>query len=358
VRALGWGSVLSALCIALSSCSGGLFYGGQARVGSLPPPPLSLIWQQRLDAPPQGNALDANPLLLQMSTSAALYAYDLWSGERLGKRRFDDGICGKPVGADDLLLFGTRGKKPALVAWDRREEETRWHIAGVFCLPSVARRDTLFVVSERGALRALDMKDGAHLWERALEGAVRVGPSVEDGRLFIGDGAGRVLALRVGDGSQAWRDSLDGAVRTRPLVGDGHLWVGTASGEIASLNAATGQVQWRTRIGGLPTPALGRQRGVLAVGSVDRMVYGLDEDSGTLRWTFATEGVVRASPAGHGGVFYIASSDGHLYALDARQGQLLWKFRLDGPVWEDIALVGETLVVATEKKTLYVFGRR
>lgn len=37
---------------------------------------------------------------------------------------------------------------------------------------------------------------------------------------------------------------------------------------------------------------------------------------------------------------------------------MVWKFRLDGPVIEPVALIDGLVAVATEKKMLYVFGRR
>ena len=100
--------------------------------------------------------------------------------------------------------------------------------------------------------------------------------------------------------------------------------------------------------------------GVIGVGAADRSVYGIEASTGTVRWAFKTEGVVRGGPAAGAGacVFYVGCSDGHLYALDASNGDLLWKFRLDGPVLEGISWVGETLVVATEKKnTLRVWSK-
>jgi len=117
-------------------------------------------------------------------------------------------------------------------------------------------------------------------------------------------------------------------------------------------------LQWQVDVGGLPSGEMALTEGILAVGSADRSVYGIDAATGSVRWTYATEGVVRGSPAAGKGVFYIGSSDGCLYALDASGGDLLWKFRLDGAVIEGVSWVGETLVVMTEKKILYAFGRR
>ena len=84
----------------------------------------------------------------------------------------------------------------------------------------------------------------------------------------------------------------------------------------------------------------------------------LDAATGVERWRFATEGVVRSSPQVTDQTAYAASSDGHLYALALDGGRLLWKFRLDGPVLAPLALGDGVVGVASEKRTLYVFGRR
>tara|TARA_B100000941_G_scaffold252668_1_gene199904 strand:- start:180 stop:467 length:288 start_codon:yes stop_codon:yes gene_type:complete len=94
------------------------------------------------------------------------------------------------------------------------------------------------------------------------------------------------------------------------------------------------------------------------IGCVDRHIYGLDAATGDERWRFATEGVVRSSPQVTDQTAYAASSDGYLYALALNDGRLLWKFRLDGPVLAPVSLGDGVVSVASEKQTLYMFGRR
>lgn len=349
---------LCALCWIFSGCGRGVFYAVGTEYKSVPDPPLSLLWERKLDAAPMGRVLNADPLVLQMSTGASLYAFDPYSGDKLGKKTFDRGICGPPALVGDVVLLGSQGKEAALLAWDRRLEDTRWKQAGTFCLPPVVRGDTLFVSSEHGLIRAVNFSTGALLWERNLEVLVRAAPVLRGNRLIVGDGKGVIRGLRLRDGQEAWRDSVDSGVRVRPLVGSEHIWLGTAAGQIAALDGTTGVLQWQVDVGGLPSGEMALTEGMLAVGSADRSVYGIEASTGSVRWTYATEGVVRGSPVAGKSVFYIGSSDGYLYALDASGGDLLWKFRLDGAVIEGVSWVGETLVVMTEKKILYAFGRR
>jgi len=349
---------LCAFCWIFSGCGRGLFYAIETPPKIVPEPPLSLLWERKLDAAPMGKALNAAPLVMQMSTGASLYAFNAYSGKRLGKKTFDRGICGSPALVGDIVLVGSQGKEASLLAWDRRSKKAIWQQEGAFCLPPVVRGDTLLVTSERGLVRAVNFATGSLFWERDLEVLIRVAPVLRGSSLIVGDGRGGIRSLRLADGQETWRDSVDSGVRARPLVGSEYIWLGTAAGRIIALDGATGVQQWQVDIGGLPTGEMALTEGVLGVGTADRSVYGIEASTGTVRWAFKTEGVVRGSPAAGAGVFYVGSSDGYLYALDASSGDLLWKFRLDGPVLEGISWVGETLVVATEKKILYAFGRR
>ncbi len=352
---------LSVLCLALvpGGCSSGAFYAGVLREDPTPPaPPLSLLWQQEMDAPPLGAAAGAGPLLLQLSAGGTLYAYDLHSGERVGKRGYDDEVCTAPTLAGDLLLVSLLGNDAAVVAWDRRAKKERWRHAGTYCLPTAVRGDTAYVAGEGGVLRALELSSGQELWRQHLAVRVRVAPVVSDEQILLGDSKGVFYALSRFDGEELWRRDLGSGVRTAALIAGDWLWVGTAAGRIVALEKASGEVRWQVELAALPTESLALTAEVLAVGTADRHLYGLDLQSGEQIWSFETQGVIRSSPVAADAVFYCASSDGHLYALEAGSGQLLWKFGLEGPAIEPVALVGGRVVVATEKKMLYVFGRR
>ncbi|MFT7691662.1 MAG: outer membrane protein assembly factor BamB [Candidatus Latescibacterota bacterium] len=355
-----WWRSFAILCVSLilSGCSGGVFYAGALPEASAPDPPLTLLWQQKMDAAPLGPAVDAGSLLLQLSARATLYAYDLYSGERVGKRGYDNEVCSAPTVAGDLVMVSTLGEDAAVVAWDRRAQKERWRHEGTFCLETVVRGDTAYVAGESGSLHALDLGSGKELWQQKLEVRLRVAPVVADEQVLLGDGKGMLYALGRFDGEEIWRQDLESGVRTAVLVGEDRLWVGTAAGRIVALEKASGKVLWQVELAALPTKNLALTAGVLAVGTADRHVYGLDLASGQERWRFETQGAVRSSPVAVANAFYCASSDEYLYALEAGTGQLLWKFRLEGPIIESIALVGQNVAVATEKKMLYVFGRR
>jgi len=330
---------------------------GRAFLGTGPRPPLQLLWEQQLDAPPVGSALFSGGLVLQLTTAPSLYAFDRDRGQRLGKRGFDADVCAPPVLVGRMLVFSTLGRDAALQGFDRQTQKMRWSLAGVFCAPLVARGDTLVAAGEEGIVRALAAGTGEELWQARIGGRVRAAPSAGGRRVYVGAADGTVVALAAGTGEELWRRRLEEGGRTRPAADQDRIFAGTAAGRVVAFDPASGEMLWRTSLDARPGPGLALGPQILAVGTVDRRVYGLDPETGSVRWAFETEGVVRGTPAATRETIFCGSSDGYLYALESASGRLQWKYRLDGPAITDVALGEGMVVIASENRTLYVFGR-
>ena len=349
---------LLGLCL-LTACGEKVLYLGGPRHGAVEvEPPLQLLWTHKMDGSPQGNALFAGDLILQLSTSSTLYALDRRNGALLGKHGYDNMACAPGRLAGALYALGMLGRKPSLRVLDRRTATEHWRHEGTFCQVPVVRGDTLIAVDEKGAVQALRLDDGHLLWRAELGGLARTGLTLGGDLAFAGTASGDLVALSATTGKERWRTSLAEAVRSQPVLTGEQVVTATASGRVLAAHRDSGQVVWERALGALPTPELALAAGVLVAGCADSYFYGLDAATGKVRWSFATEGVVRSSPVATEHTAYGASSDGHLYALDLQDGRLLWKYRLDGPVLAPVSLGVEVVTVATEKRLLYVFGRR
>ncbi len=356
---------LLGLCL-LAACGEKVLYRGElsAELKSTPgpgavgaEPPLQLLWTHKIDSSPLGGALFAGDLILQLTTEPTLYALNRRNGTQLGKHGYDKLACAPGQLAGAQYALGVLGRKPSLRVLDRRTAAERWQREGAFCQVPVVRGDTLIAVDEKGAVQALHLADGQVLWRAELGGMARVGLALSGDRAFAGTASGDLVALSAASGAEHWRTSLGEAVRSQPVPTGEYVVTATASGRVLAARRDSGQVVWERVLGALPTAELALADGVLVVGCVDRHFYGLDAATGAVRWTFATGGVVRSSPAATAHTAYGASSDGHLYALDLQDGHLLWKYRLDGPVLAPVSLGAQVVAVATEKRTLYLFGR-
>ncbi len=332
------------------------FHGVISKPG--PEPPLQLLWERKIDGSPLGGALFDGSLVLQLTTLSTLHAFDRYSGSVLGKQKCGDMICGAGSLAGELYVLGDLGDKAGLRALDRKTMQERWRHQGFFCQAPEVRGDTLFAIAEEGALEALSWNDGRLLWRVELGGKVRVGPSLSQDLVFAGTVKGDIVAVELFSGAERWRQELGESLRSRPLIAEDRLFVSTASGRVVAVSSDSGRVVWEQFLGGLPTEGLALGPGVLVIGCVDRNIYGLDPETGVIRWSFATEGVVRSSPQLTSQTVYCASSDNYLYALELASGHLLWKYRLNGPILAPVVVADGVVSVATEERTLYVFGHR
>ena len=133
------------------------------------------------------------------------------------------------------------------------------------------------------AIYAVD-PDGNSLWTFSdAEGIVFTGPTVVDGRAYVGDAGGRLFAIDVSDGSKEWAfDEPDDEIRSSAtVVGGGRVFVGADDGTVYAVDAASGTEAWRfsepeSEIRGSPAVA----DGSVYVGEVDGPLYALDASSG------------------------------------------------------------------------------
>jgi polyvinyl alcohol dehydrogenase (cytochrome) len=134
-------------------------------------------------------------------------------------------------------------------------------------------------------------------------------PVVKDGRVYVGSNGGVVRALDVGSGRQLWRTTVDGPVNGSLAVADGMVFVPVATvgdgahvgPSVAAMDESTGQLKWQTTIDtqkgsdvfGSPTVA----DGVVYIGvsgfngenndpnvAVRGGIVALSADDGTVRW--------------------------------------------------------------------------
>ena len=374
-------SVLFSVSMAVAGCGGALPYfqplsqdydggdwnqaGGGHTGRSYRPlgiePPLRLLWEQTMDAPPLGGSIVSGQLVLQMTKRSSLYSFDLGTGEELGKRGYGELPCAAPIiagPAAGVLIVAEFSPNPLLKAVSRVDGSTLWSRGQVnVCADLVVHADTVVIVDEEGTVAALGAMEGDVIWELRDQQRYSSGPAVFENLVFVGDTVGAVRALRLVDGEEKWHTSLGASLRTRPAVSSKGVFLGTGAGEVVALSTATGDETWRTKLGGLSTPGFALSDDILVTGSVDRHVYGLDVDSGDILWRFETNGVVRGTPVSTESVVYCGSGDGFIYALELGSGSLLWKYRLDGPALAPLALGPRSLIVATETGSIYVFGR-
>lgn len=335
---------------------------GLAMVTDGPQPPLTLLWSQDIGSPPVGGALLAGRALLQVSQAGRIVAFDLETGEKLGRKGQDASACGPGVilgPTDNLLLLPEAGKKPRLRAYDRRTRKVAWQIETRACAPLMGRGDTVLVVTESRQLLALHSDDGQQLWAAGIPLHPTTGVVIAGDKAIVGATEGALIAFALADGSMLWQAKLgatNAAVRGQPLVSDHQVFAATADGQVWSVSNSDGKIEWSADIGGLPASGMSLSGPTLIVGSSNRRILGLSSADGRQIWRQETGGIVRGAPASTPLTTYVASSDGLLQGIDVISGKVVWTYELDAPVLAPVLLARDLLSVTTQAGTIYLFA--
>jgi outer membrane protein assembly factor BamB len=140
------------------------------------------------------------------------------------------------------------------------------------CTAPVAAGDLVFVAGADGIVRAMRASDGKLKWTVSTGGAIRVPPSISDGRALVGSADGWVYALEATSGRLLWRFRAAPSPRKIPVYGSLQSTWPVASGVVAE--------------NGLAYAAAG-------IANYDGThVYALDAATGKIRWQNNTSGVI------------------------------------------------------------------
>lgn len=155
----------------------------------------------------------------------------------------------------------------------------------------------VFAMDAEGVLSAHDMADiGKVLWvspgvsQEDEDDTLGGGLAAEGGTVFAVSGRGLVAALDAATGQQKWRRSLGLPLRSAPKVGGGKLYVVSLDNQVFALNTADGEVQWAHRgiaeaagIMNAVSPAFAN--GLVVAPYSSGQIYVLDSNSGKEIWS-------------------------------------------------------------------------
>jgi outer membrane protein assembly factor BamB len=246
--------------------------------------------------------------------------------------------------------------------------------------------NTLFLGSMEGKLVAVDISDGARLWEVPLvfskptSGGFGCGapassvaiygtPAVSGDLVYVGgyvqDGnipRGKVYAYNFGRDEPRWvyprEGFLDGPVVGGLVVSQGAVYFGGSDGKVYALDAVDGHKIGEFKTGDKiwSTPAV--EENTVYIGSFDKKLHILD--AATLkpaRWKeFEAEGAIAATPLVYEGTIYFGSFDRYLYAVDAIDGSLRWKFMAESWFWARPVVYNNTIYAPALDNKVYIFN--
>lgn len=156
----------------------------------------------------------------------------------------------------------------------------------------------------------------------------------------------------------AWKLETDGAVRSSPTVSGGNTFVGSDDGNLYAAGADDGSIQWQFETDGevRASPTVS-PRGIVYFGSLDERLYAAETASGSETWRygeFEVEGEVKYGATLGQDLVWFGSDGGGVFGMQPFQGERDFDFSVGPPIEAPPRIVGEQLVFANERGTVYV----
>jgi outer membrane protein assembly factor BamB len=209
-----------------------------------------------------------------------------------------------------------------------------------------------------GNLYALSLADGSQKWSQPVGSHIVGGPATSDDTVYIGSADQCLHAFAVATGDQRFNPFCTGAkIWSTPTFDGSTVYVASMDKKLYAIGATSGTSVWPKpfQTGGAiaSTPVV--DSSTVYVGAFDDKFYAVDASSGEMRWSFKADDWIWNRAVVSGGAVYFGSLGGKVYSLDASTGQSRWDkpFQGSGVVRGGPALVGSTLVVATDNGSVY-----
>lgn len=256
-------------------------------------------------------------------------------------------------------------------------------------------KDYLYVVSENGILKAIDMETGEEEWDLDLESPSNSSPIVHKNKLYVGceDGL-KIVNLNSHkivkdydcdiveaapffykdvvyfgsddghlygvdeDGKTQFNKKLDGKLRTSPIVVDDTIYVGSTNGKIYSIGTDK-KKNWDFTAGDeiLSSPAYVNKTIIFA--SNDGTLYCLNESDGDVIWKEDLKNKVMSSPTidEHDNSVYIGSDEGNMTCLDTRDGTIKWSHSTGDKIQSTAALKDNMIAFGCNNGYMYILNK-
>ncbi|WP_376961171.1 PQQ-binding-like beta-propeller repeat protein [Azospirillum sp. A26] len=253
--------------------------------------------------------------------------------------------------------------------WSCAADGANHHIVAPRSTPVCDER-YVYVGTDGGELRAMDVRTGGIAWTFKAEGSGRKGiwssPALTEGRIVFGAYNGAVYCLDAATGGEVWRFEGADWVGSSPVVSRRHGLVligleheaAPAMGSVAALDLRTGTLVWEYRVTDYIhcTPALSAGEDRVVIGTNGGELLGLDVASGARLWQYRADAAIKAAPAlsEDCDIAVAGSFDECVHLVRLSTGQPVATVRTAGKLYSTAFILGELAYIGSQDKTLYV----
>ena len=216
--------------------------------------------------------------------------------------------------------------------------------------------NSVFVAHKDGRVTAVDLDDGAHIWQFKAGDAIYGGTTVSSGFVYATSHDDWVYALDATTGEILWKTELMWASNSTPSAVGELVIVGSWDERVYALNAQTGELVWNFWASDSVSESVTTLEDSVFFGAKDGYLYSVSLTDGTFNWRYQVGTEVNSTPAASDGLVYIGSDDDSLYALDAETGVLVWQFQTGDDVAGSIVIHNDTVYFGSLDGNVYALA--
>jgi outer membrane protein assembly factor BamB len=289
--------------------------------------------------------------LFVVDTNGTVLAFDAVTGARRWTHAIEqtgdlqDAAFGGGVSYADGRVYATTGAGD-VVALDATTGSEVWKVkpgGPLRGVPTIAF-NSLFVMTQDNQIFALNITDGATLWQDAAsQGEAGVfgvaAPAAGQGTVIAGYSTGELAAYRYENGRNLWSDALARTsistqvgtltdVDADPIIDSGRVYALGQGGRMAAYELVTGQRVWELNLAGISTPAVAGEW--IFTLTDDARLLAIARSSGRVRWITQLRGwrdvedregpIFWTGPVLAGNRLWVASSRGQVMSVDVMTG--------------------------------------
>ncbi|XP_069833752.1 beta-alanine-activating enzyme isoform X2 [Dendropsophus ebraccatus] len=206
--------------------------------------------------------------------------------------------------------------------------------------PSGDLSKTVYIGSHSHRVQALDLDNGAVVWERILGDRIESSAAVSKCGNFILVGCydGCVYALRRRrNGETHWIFTTGNAVKSSPAIDpeSGLAFIGSHDQYVYALDVEVKQCVWKAHCEGgavFSSPCISIQPHHLYTATLGGRVLAFNPVTGKTIWKMDLGKPVFSSPICNQNLVFVGCVDANLYCF-THMGEKLWQFPTDGPIF-------------------------
>jgi outer membrane protein assembly factor BamB len=313
--------------------------------------PYTILWKVKTGGVAASEPIVRDGLIFFSGLDRRLEVYDLATGERRFRKRFDGPVLGVIPGDSTFGVLVDQVERRYFTYDLRTARQTgNFKVPTVSAAPRTHSDSTILLGTWHGQVFCYT-HDGREIWHTECDGPVLSPPAIVDSVVYVASGRS-LFALKSDDGATIWEHGVSGAIEGGPAVDD-HVYFGAIDSFATALRKSDGELVWSTRLGGgvFAAPAIGDS--LVYFASNDGSLTALDKNEGIVQWTYDAGAVANLSPTLCGDLLLITSRQATVAMLSAANGEQLWSdSTLSAQAMTSPVVVGDRILLTDSRRLL------